>query len=210
MSVVVVVCFALVGCSASARGPADVVSAPAASHSQASHSQASGSHASGSHGVDSGGSAGASAAAGFSPTDLAWLQLAEALHGRVVPLLELTPDRAGRPLTDLARRLGAAHEKGRGRLRALLAEAGVTGDNPHALHDMPGMPTADELRALDGQRGDAFERRFTALLRAYLNQLVLVANGERDAGGAARVRELAKAMAGEHTKELAELDRIAR
>ncbi len=204
MSVVVVACFALVGCSASARGPA-VVSAPAASHSQASGSQASGSH-----GVDSGGSAGASAAAGFSPTDLAWLQLAEALHGRVVPLLELAPGRAGEPLTRVARRLGAAHEKGRGRLRALLAEAGVIGDNPHALHDMPGMPTADELRALDGLHGDAFERRFTALLRAYLNQLVLVANGERDAGGAARVRELAKAMAGEHTKELAELDRIAR
>ncbi len=137
------------------------------------------------------------------------MQLAEALHGRVVPLLELAPDRAGKPLTRLAGRLGTAHEKGRGRLRALLAEAGVTGDNPHALHDMPGMPTADELRALDGLRGDAFERRFTSLLRAYLNQLVLVANGERDAGGSARVRELAKTMAGVHMTELAELDRVA-
>ncbi|MEV5896985.1 DUF305 domain-containing protein [Nonomuraea fuscirosea] len=168
---------------------------------------------SGAEGAVSGGTAaagsGAGAAAGFSATDLAWLQLAEALHGRVVPLLELAPSRAGEPLTRVARRLGTAHEKGRGRLRALLAEAGVTGDNPHALHDMPGMPTADELRALDGLRGDAFERRFTALLRAYLNQLVLVANGERDAGGAVRVRELAEEMAGEHTKDLAELDRTA-
>ncbi|MFB4279373.1 DUF305 domain-containing protein [Nonomuraea sp. MTCD27] len=147
---------------------------------------------------------------GFSTTDVAWLQLADALHTRALPLLALAPERAAeRPLGELAARLGRAHEAGRGRLRALLVRARVTGENPHAQHDMPGMPTAEELKALEGSRGRGFDRRFTELLRAYLDQLVLVADGERSSGGAAEVRELADAMAREHAAERAELERIA-
>jgi uncharacterized protein (DUF305 family) len=138
---------------------------------------------------------------------VAWLQLTDALHARALPLLELAPQRAAsRSLAGLAVRLGKAHEAGRGRLRALLAEAGVTGENPHTRHDMPGMPTAEELKTLAGLRGEAFDRRFAALLRAHLGQLVLVANGERDSGGAAAARELAERMAREHNDDLADLD----
>jgi uncharacterized protein (DUF305 family) len=147
----------------------------------------------------------------FSVTDVAWLQLAEALHGRALPLLELASDHAaGRPLADLAVRLAERHEKGRGRLRALLGRTGVTGANPHTRHDMPGMPTADDLRALNDLRDAAFDRRFVTLLKAYLDQLVLVAKGEQSAGGDREVRELAAAMEREHTTELAELERAAR
>nr|SBP00808.1 putative lipoprotein [Nonomuraea gerenzanensis] len=144
----------------------------------------------------------------YTVTDVAWLQLTDALHTRALPLLELAPERASsRALADLAVRLGKAHEAGRGRLRALLAEAGITGENPHTLHDMPGMPTAQDLKDLAGLRKSAFDRRFAALLRAHLEQLVLVANGERDAGGAAGARRLAEDLAREHTGDLAELDR---
>ncbi|WP_344479974.1 DUF305 domain-containing protein [Nonomuraea monospora] len=145
---------------------------------------------------------------GFSTTDVAWLQLTDALHARARPMLELAPERAAsRSLARLAERLGAAQEAGRGRLRALLAEAGITGENPHTQHDMPGMPTAADLKALAGLRESAFDRRFAALLRAYLEQLVLVADGEQGSGGAARARELARAMAREHAGDLAELER---
>ncbi|GAA3577270.1 DUF305 domain-containing protein [Nonomuraea rosea] len=147
----------------------------------------------------------------FSVTDVAWLQLAEALHGRALPLLELAPGHAaGRPLADLSVRLAERHEKGRGRLRALLGRTGVTGANPHTQHDMPGMPTAGDLRALNDLRDAAFDRRFVTLLKAYLDQLVLVAKGEQSAGGDREVRELAAAMEREHTTELAELERAAR
>ncbi|TYB56797.1 DUF305 domain-containing protein [Nonomuraea sp. PA05] len=148
------------------------------------------------------------ATAKFSTTDVAWLQLTDALHARARPMLELAPERAAsRSLARLAERLGEAQETGRGRLRALLAEAGITGENPHTQHDMPGMPTAADLKALAGLREGAFDRRFAALLRAYLEQLVLVADGEQDAGGEARARELARAMAREHAGDLAELER---
>ncbi|MEO3805815.1 DUF305 domain-containing protein [Nonomuraea sp. B1E8] len=146
----------------------------------------------------------------FTTTDVAWLQLAEALHTRALPLLKLARDRAAdRPLAGLAARLGEEHESGRGRLRALLAQARVTGENPHAGHDMPGMPTVADLDALSGLRDEAFDRRFVTLLRAYLKQLALVAKGEQGAGGARQVRELASAMRRDHTADLAELDRIA-
>ncbi|MEU6717788.1 DUF305 domain-containing protein [Nonomuraea sp. NPDC046802] len=153
--------------------------------------------------------AGASVGGSFNGTDVAWLQLAEALHTRALPLLELAPGRtASRPLADLAARIGRKHQTGRGRLRALLAEARVGGENPHAAHDMPGMPTAADLRALKGLRDDAFDRRFSALLRVYLDQLVLVARGEQNAGGASSARELAAAMERAHVAELAALDGI--
>ncbi|GAA4926521.1 uncharacterized protein (DUF305 family) [Nonomuraea thailandensis] len=151
---------------------------------------------------------GASSSGAFTTTDVAWLQLSDALHARALPLLELAPRRAAsRSLAGLAVRLGEAHEAGRGRLRALLAEAGITGENPHTRHDMPGMPTAEDLKSLAGLRDGAFDRRFAELLRAHLGQLVLVANGERDSGGAAAARELAETMAREHADDLAELDR---
>ncbi|MFC4012285.1 DUF305 domain-containing protein [Nonomuraea purpurea] len=152
---------------------------------------------------------GAAVGGRFNGTDVAWLQLAEALHTRALPLLELAPGRtASRPLADLAVRIGRKHQTGRGRLRALLAEARVGGENPHATHDMPGMPTAADLRALKGLRNDAFDRRFSALLRVYLDQLVLVARGEQSAGGASSARELAAAMERAHVAELAALDGI--
>ncbi|AQZ68826.1 putative lipoprotein [[Actinomadura] parvosata subsp. kistnae] len=144
----------------------------------------------------------------FNPTDVAWLQLTDALHTRAEPLLELAADRAaGRSLRALAVRLGKAREAGRERLRTLLGAAGAGGDNPHVAHDMPGMPTAADLRALEGLRERAFDRRTGELLRAYLEQLVLIANGERASGGAAEARELAADLVREHTAELAELDR---
>ncbi|MET8868984.1 DUF305 domain-containing protein [Nonomuraea sp. NPDC004580] len=150
----------------------------------------------------------ASSAEAFTTTDVAWLQLTDALHARARPLLELAPRRAaGRSLAALAVRLGKEHEAGRGRLRALLAEAGITGENPHLQHDMPGMPTAADLKTLARLRDGAFDRRFAELLRAHLRQLVLVSNGERDSGGAAAARELAGTMAREHSENLAELDR---
>lgn len=176
----------LLGCSASPAEPAPAAPSPAAP-------------------------APAAPSAAFSTTDVAWLQLADALHTRALPLLELAPERsASPPLVELAGRLGTAHgTTGRSRLRALLAQARVTGENPHVQHDMPGMPTADDLRELGTLRKADFDRRFVTLLRAYLDQLVLVAKGEQSAGGAAEVRGLAAAMAGAHAAELAELDRVA-
>ncbi|WP_052423611.1 DUF305 domain-containing protein [Nonomuraea candida] len=148
----------------------------------------------------------APAAGVFTTTDVAWLQLADALHTRALPMLGLARERAGsRSLADLAARLGRAHRTGRERLRALLVRARVTGENPHTTHDMPGMPTARELKALAELRGVAFDRRFTALSRAYLEQLVLVAEGERASGGAAEARALAAEMSRAHAAELREL-----
>lgn len=145
----------------------------------------------------------------FTTTDVAWMQLTDALHARALPVLELAPERAGRPVADLSVRLRTTHEAGRGRLRALLATAGITGDNPHTQMDMPGMPTAAEVKKLTKLKGESFDRRFSGLMKAYLDQLVLVANGERSSGGAAEVRDLAAAMVREHGEELAELDRIS-
>ncbi|MGW2147727.1 DUF305 domain-containing protein [Nonomuraea bangladeshensis] len=146
----------------------------------------------------------ASSGSPFNATDVAWLQLAEALHARALPMLALAPGRSASPeLVELAERLAEEHGEGRERLRALLPRN--AGENPHAGHDMPGMPTADDLEALRGLRGKKFDRRFVPLVRAYLDQLVLVAEGERRSGASEEVRRLAATMARAHEAELARL-----
>ncbi|MEV0629939.1 DUF305 domain-containing protein [Nonomuraea wenchangensis] len=149
----------------------------------------------------------ASSGSPFNATDIAWLQLAEALHTRALPMLALAPGRSAAPaLVELAERLAEEHEEGRERLRALLVRTGAGSvENPHAGHDMPGMPTADDLKALRGLRGKGFDRRFVPLVRAYLDQLVLVAEGERRSGASEEVRGLATTMARAHEAELARL-----
>ncbi|MED7929771.1 DUF305 domain-containing protein [Nonomuraea sp. LP-02] len=153
----------------------------------------------------------ASSGSAFNPTDVAWLQLAEALHARALPMLALAPGRSASPeLVEVAERLAEEHGEGRERLRALLVRAGAGAvENPHAGHDMPGMPTADDLEALRGLRGKKFDRRFVPLVRAYLDQLVLVAEGERRSGASEEVRRLAATMARAHEAELARLAEAA-
>ncbi|GAA1736355.1 DUF305 domain-containing protein [Nonomuraea bangladeshensis] len=151
----------------------------------------------------------ASSGSPFNATDIAWLQLAEALHARALPMLALAPGRSASPeLVEVAGRLAKEHGEGRERLRALLPRNGA-GENPHAGHDMPGMPTAGDLETLRGLRGKKFDRRFVPLVRAYLDQLVLVAEGERRSGASEEVRRLATTMARAHEAELARLAEAA-
>ncbi|MEW9553518.1 DUF305 domain-containing protein [Nonomuraea sp. NPDC050783] len=188
--------------AAAARGGTSQGTAPQGTAPQGTASQGPASQ-----GPASQGPAAQGPAAGFNATDVAWLQLADALHGRALPMLALAADRSeDRALAALAGRMAEEHEAERGRLRTLLARTGVDGGaNPHAGHDMPGMPTAADLRALERARGGDFDRRFVPLLRAYLRQLVLVAEGEQRSGESAEARRLAAATARAHTAELARL-----
>jgi uncharacterized protein (DUF305 family) len=135
----------------------------------------------------------ASATAGdFSPTDIAWTQLMIALDDKTLLLVDLTPKQTTDPdLRGVAERVGTDHRAELARLRQLLAQAGVAESNEHEGHDMPGMVTADDLRALTAATGPAFDQLFVTNMRDHLEQTVRLARAVRQSGHEPHVRELA-------------------
>ncbi|MER7893057.1 DUF305 domain-containing protein [Micromonospora sp. NPDC094482] len=143
----------------------------------------------------------------FSATDVAWLQLTVAMSERLLPVLDLVPDRTTDPAwRRLAARVGDACEANLARSRRLLAESGAPETNPHEGHDMPGMVTAEELATLRATTGPRFHRLVAAHLRAHLTQAVRIARAEQQAGANPATRALAATVVGDGTAELARLD----
>ncbi|GJF31290.1 DUF305 domain-containing protein [Kitasatospora sp. NE20-6] len=148
--------------------------------------------------------AGATAsAAPFNPTDVAWLQLAAPMTEQAVHLAGLVTARSASPeLRALADTVTRGDTADLGRLRALIAQAGASGANPHEGHDMPGMTTAAEYAAVEQEQGAAFDRLATTHLREYLEQSVHLAEAESTAGSRPDVRALAADIRRNRTAEL--------
>ncbi|MEO3930012.1 DUF305 domain-containing protein [Micromonosporaceae bacterium B7E4] len=145
----------------------------------------------------------------FNGTDIAWLQLAVAMHERVLPLLDLVPERTTDPaVRRLAARVRETHRADLERSRRLLDRSGAPKTNPHEGHDMPGMVTAAQLTALDAAPEAEFRRLFGQYLRAHLAQSVRVAGAEQRSGADPDTTSLAGAIARTGTGYLTQLDRL--
>jgi uncharacterized protein (DUF305 family) len=146
-------------------------------------------------------------AGSFNPTDIAWLQLTVAMTERLLPVLDLVPERAADPAwRRTAARVAAAQRADLDRAHRLLAEAGAPTTNPHEGHDMPGMVTAEELTTLRSASGQPFQRLLAAHLRAHLTQSVRVATAEQQNGVQPATVALAAALVRNGTADLAQLD----
>jgi uncharacterized protein (DUF305 family) len=142
-------------------------------------------------------------------TDLAWVLLMIPLDEQALRLLALVPERTpDRAVRQLAARFGAGYREELVRLRGLLKRAGIPETNPHEGHDMPGMVTAAELRAIGGTTGAAFGRLFAAALRENLEQAALVARGEQASGSDRATRTLAAAVERTRATQLTQLARL--
>ncbi|MEQ4306073.1 DUF305 domain-containing protein [Plantactinospora sp. B6F1] len=146
----------------------------------------------------------------FNGTDIAWLQLAVALHERVLPVLELVPTRSTDPaVRRLAAEIREGHRADIDRFRALLDRSGAPRTNPHAGHDMPGMVTDADLATLGAATGVEFHRLFGRHLRAHLEQSVRVADTEQRSGAEPTTTVLAGAVVRTGRAYLARLDQLA-
>jgi hypothetical protein len=93
----------------------------------------------------------------------------------------------------------------------LLDAAGITYVNNHEGHDMPGMPTDEELNALSTSKSD-FDQVFTGLLRAHLDEsTVVVRSLLSEAAGVsstthAGTKAVAQQMVRERAADLPRLD----
>ncbi|GAA3780647.1 hypothetical protein GCM10022225_81240 [Plantactinospora mayteni] len=145
----------------------------------------------------------------FNGTDIAWLQLTVAMHERVLPLLDLVPERTAEPaVRRLAVRVRETHRADLDRSRRLLDRSGAPQTNPHEGHDMPGMVTATELTTLGTAPDAEFRRLFGEHLRAHLEQSVRVATAEQRSGADPDTTALAGAVARTGTGYLSQLAQL--
>ncbi|WBB73651.1 DUF305 domain-containing protein [Micromonospora sp. WMMD1128] len=130
----------------------------------------------------------------LSGTDDAFIQLLLPMDDGVLALIDHLDTR--RSTTDPALRtvLGdvrTAHRAEVVELRGLLAAGNVPERNIHEGHQMPGMVTDERLADLRAAPDAEVPSRAVGLLRAHLEQTVVLCQGERTAGGSPQVKELA-------------------
>ncbi|GAA3801215.1 hypothetical protein GCM10022226_21130 [Sphaerisporangium flaviroseum] len=146
---------------------------------------------------------------GFGPTDIAWVELMIPMNEQTLRLLAMVPERSTDPGVErLASQIRTTHRAELVRLRQLLLRAGVPLTNPHKGHNMPGMVTADELRAIGETRGSAFDRLFTENMGEHLRQSALVSRGEQSSGTSEDTKALAATVERTRTAQLADLARL--
>ncbi|OLF08046.1 hypothetical protein BLA60_24555 [Actinophytocola xinjiangensis] len=145
---------------------------------------------------------------GFGATEESFVQLAIATDDQALLLLDLGATDATDPLLrDFAKDLAAARRTELTALHGLLDAAAVEYQNLHKGHDMPGMPTEDELATL--RAAPAFDVEFARLARAHLTESRTVAASAADNATHPDTRALAASMVDERDTTLARLDTLA-
>jgi uncharacterized protein (DUF305 family) len=142
----------------------------------------------------------------FGPTERAFTELAIAIDDQAVKLLDQGAKATATALRDLAKEIGAARRAELAELHGLLDASGITYLNNHEGHDMPGMPTAEELGALSAS-GTDFDKVFAGLLRAHLDESTVVVKSVLGATSHADTKAVAEKMAQERATDLPRLDR---
>lgn len=121
----------------------------------------------------------------FNATDTAWIQLMIPMNEQLLPALALAPPE----LAPFAAELEVSHERELAQLKRLRTRAGLSDENPHAGHEMPGLVSEADLAGL---RLDP--TGLPATLREHLAQSALLARGEQDSGADLETRDLAASI----------------
>ncbi|MDG4760560.1 DUF305 domain-containing protein [Micromonospora sp. WMMD710] len=141
-------------------------------------------------------------------TDDAFIQLVIPMDEGLLALIDHLGTRPVGSDARLAARLGAvraAHESELRELRGLLAAGNVPEQNVHEGHQMPGMVTDAHLAELRGVPDAEVWPRAVALLRAHLEQTMVLCRGEQSAGGSPELKALAGRIQQARAAELSAL-----
>jgi uncharacterized protein (DUF305 family) len=143
----------------------------------------------------------------FGLTERAFVELAIATDDQAVKLLDLGSRAAQPALRELATEIGAARRAEITRLHGLLASAAVEYVNNHEGHDMPGMPTDEEITALAGS-GAGFDVMFVKLVRAHLDESAEVVRTAAQSVSDEPARAVATQMAADRLEFLKRLGEL--
>lgn len=147
----------------------------------------------------------------FGLTERAFVELEIATDDQALKLLDLGGSLSSVSLRGLAAEIGTAWRTELSSLHGLLAVAGLGYANNHEGHDMPGMPTPDELTELTKLSGSMFDTVFARLLKAHLDESAGVARTAAQSTGHPATRTLATQMEQDRlrfSRRLGELVRV--
>ncbi|XVS66678.1 DUF305 domain-containing protein [Actinosynnema sp. CA-299493] len=136
----------------------------------------------------------------FNATDTAWIQLMIPMNEQLLPALALAPPE----LAPLAAELKVSHEEELAHLKRLRARAGLSDENPHAGHQMPGLVSEADLVGLR-----LAPTGLPAKLREHLEQSALLARGEQDSGADQETRDLAASIGTARAAQTARLGAVS-
>jgi Domain of unknown function (DUF305) len=145
-------------------------------------------------------------ASGFNGTDRAWLQLMIPMNEQALPLLDLVAIRpSDEPTRRLAAQVAATYRAELPRLYALRARTGLPTTNVHEGHELPGLVTAEQVRAAERTEGAELGTLVVARVREQLEQGILLCTGERTSGADPATKALAAAIEAARARHLAQL-----
>jgi uncharacterized protein (DUF305 family) len=125
-------------------------------------------------------------------------------HTQALEMAVLAAGRTTHPqLLAIADRVRAAQLPEIAVMRSWLAARGLPLDDPgHDHTTMPGMQSADRIKALTAARGDAFDRLFIELMISHHEGAVKMATDVRGAGRNEQIEEMATNIATEQSVEI--------
>jgi uncharacterized protein (DUF305 family) len=133
----------------------------------------------------------------FSPDDVRFMQEMITHHQQAIDMAALVKDRTNRPeVIAVARRIDASQADEMTFMKTWLRERGQPGPDAHAMHMMhaasgmtdhgvPGMATPEQMAAMAGAKGLAFDRMFLERMIAHHEGAVTMANKLLDRAGSA-------------------------
>ncbi|GAA4706119.1 DUF305 domain-containing protein [Phytohabitans rumicis] len=142
-------------------------------------------------------------------TDNAFIQLVIPMTEGAIALfdyLDSRPADVDPPLRALAGRMRVEHRSEVREMRSILAAGNTSEQNVHEGHQMPGMVTEARLAGLRAAPATETRSRAVALIRAHLEQTVLLCRGVGTSGASPVLKELAGRIRQARTAELSQLD----
>ncbi|MGH1562496.1 DUF305 domain-containing protein [Mumia sp. DW29H23] len=164
----------------------------------------------GGHGsAQSDGSDDATEAADHNDADVTFAQQMIPHHRQAVEMAGLAPSRAGSEVTDLAARISAAQDPEIATMTSWLEEWGEevpAEDSGHADHGgTEGMMSAEDMTALAGLSGDAFDEAFLTMMIEHHEGAITMAEGVLGDGKSADVADLAQQISDAQRAEVDEM-----
>lgn len=134
-------------------------------------------------------------------------------HEQAVRMSELAATRASdQQVSQLATQIKSAQgpeiELMQGWLKAWGQPTAMPGHDMGAMGDMPGMMTPEQMTALEGLSGAAFDRQYVDMMIAHHQGAITMAKTEQADGADPAAKELAGKIVADQTAEIATLQQI--
>jgi uncharacterized protein (DUF305 family) len=157
-------------------------------------------------GLDTSPASVAPSAANFNDADVMFLQMMYPHHAQAVDMAKLVPTRSHNPqVKDLATAIDNAQAPEMQQMTTLLASFGKPAPSATMNHSMPGLMTSQQMTALQGLSGAAFDKMWLQMMVEHHQGAIDMAQDELKGGANADVKAMAQSITTAQQGEIAKM-----